>query len=174
MNSIGRVRSTWGVLAALAVLTLAAGCGDSSPSTPPSTPAPPSASPEAPPTIPTGAPPARPERPIPAADPLTSTPPAGATPLPASQVDAENLPPGFPTLVWTYGPRTVGVYGRAGGCTESRAEVADQTDAQVRIRVVQYSTGRGPCTRELRYPPLEVTLAADLGARRVVLVGVPA
>lgn len=156
-------------LVTLVVLTLATACGGSPPGPPPPEPSPP--------TIDTGAPPrtpAAPVRPSPVPDPLTATPPAGGIVVPAAQVDAENLPPGFPTLVWTRGPRTVGVYGRAGGCTEARAVVEAQDAAQVRVRVVQDTTGPGPCTRELRYPPLEVALAADLGARRVVLVGTPA
>jgi hypothetical protein len=94
--------------------------------------------------------------------------------VPADRVDATGLPAGFPALVWTRGPRTLGVYGRAGGCTEARAELVEQTPERVAVRVVQVSTGTGPCTRELRYPPLEVALTADLGERRVVLTGTAA
>ena len=39
------------------------------------------------------------------------------------------------------------------------------------LRVEQFSTGPGPCTRELVYPPLEVTLESPLGERPVVLTG---
>ncbi|GLZ45248.1 hypothetical protein Acsp06_14330 [Actinomycetospora sp. NBRC 106375] len=149
-----------GLLAA--IVLLAAGCGSGG------TPEPP---PEAPPTIPTGAPPPS-NRPVPATpDPLVATPPAGAGALPAERVDAGALPAGLPTLVWTRGDRVVGVYGRAGGCTDARAEVVEQGADRVVLRVVQFSTGPGPCTRELVYPPLEVTLDAPLGERRVVLTG---
>ena len=148
--------------ALLGVALLLAGCGGSS------TPPPPA--PDTPPTVATGAPPARPPAPA-APDPLTATPPDGTTALDPARVDAGALPPGFPTLVWTRGPRTLGVYGRAGGCTEASAQVVDQTAQAVTLRVVQTTTSPGPCTRELRYPALEVTLAADLGTRRVVLTG---
>jgi hypothetical protein len=108
---------------------------------------------------------------VPAPDPLTATPPAGATALPAQQVDTSATPPGQPTLVWTRGGSTLGVYGRAGGCTAARAEIVEQTAERVSLRVVQVTTGGGPCTRELRYPPLEVALEAALGSRQVVLSG---
>jgi hypothetical protein len=148
--------------ALLGAALLLTGCGGTS------SPPPPGAG--SPPTVATGAPPAA--TPTPAvADPLTATPPDGTTALDASRVEVRELPPGFPTLVWTRGPRTLGVFGRAGGCTETNAQVVDQTAEAVTLRVVQTTTSTGPCTRELRYPPLEVTLAADLGARRVVLTG---
>lgn len=144
------------------VVLLAAGCS-SGEDTPSGT---------APPTIPTGAP-APSNRPVPASpDPLVATPPAGATALPAGRVDTSALPAGLPTLVWTRGARTVGVYGRAGGCTEARLEVVEQGADRVVLRVVQQRTSPGPCTRELVYPPLEATLDAPLGQRRVVLTGV--
>jgi hypothetical protein len=148
--------------ALLGVALLLTGCGG--------TPAPPPPGPDSPPTVATGAPPAGTSAPAPA-DPLTATPPDGTTALDASRVEARDLPPGFPTLVWTRGPRTLGVYGRAGGCTEANAQVVDQTAQAVTLRVVQTTTSTGPCTRELRYPALEVTLASDLGSRRVVLTG---
>ena len=148
--------------AALLGVALLTGCGGAS------TPPPPA--PGTPPTVATGAPPTRPPAPA-DPDPLTATPPDGTTALDPARVDARALPPGFPTLVWTRGPRTLGVYGRAGGCTEASAQVVDQTAEAVTLRVVQRTTSTGPCTRELRYPALEVTLAADLGTRRVVLTG---
>ncbi|MHC1563122.1 hypothetical protein ACR9E3_29530 [Actinomycetospora sp. C-140] len=148
-----------------AIVLLATGCGSGgSPEQPPS-------SPGVPPTIPTGAPPPS-NRPAPATpDPLVATPPAGATALAAERVDATALPVGLPTLVWTRGDRVVGVYGRAGGCTDARVEVVEQGADRVVLRVVQFSTGPGPCTRELVYPPLEVTLDGPLGERPVVLTG---
>jgi hypothetical protein len=148
--------------ALLGVALLLAGCGSSSP---------PPADPGTPPTVATGAPPGGTSTPPVPVDPLVADPPDGTIALDASRVDAQGLPPGFPTLVWARGPRTVGVYGRAGGCTEATAQLADQTPEAVTVRVVQTTTSTGPCTRELRYPPLEVTLAADLGQRRVVLIG---
>ncbi len=153
----------------LAVLVLASACGGNDAGPPPAgAPAP------APATVPTDTPPTG-GRPVPVApDPLTATPPAGGTAVPAAQVDATAMPAGLPTLVWTRGERTLGVYGRAGGCTEARVEVVEQTADRVGLRVVQYSTGPGPCTRELRYPALEMVLDTDLGRRTVVLTGVTA
>jgi ABC-type transport system substrate-binding protein len=156
--------------ALLGVALLLTGCGGASTPPPPAPGTPPTVATGTPPTVATGAPPA--QAPAPAApDPLTATPPDGTTALDPARVEARDLPPGFPTLVWTRGPRTLGVYGRAGGCTEASAQVVDQGAESVTLRVVQATTSTGPCTRELRYPPLEVTLAADLGTRRVVLTG---
>ncbi|GAA4885762.1 hypothetical protein [Actinomycetospora straminea] len=151
-----------GLLAA--VVLLAAGCGSSgTPEPPDPAPRPPSS------TIPTDAPPSN--RPSPAApDPLVATPPPGASALAGERVDATGLPAGLPTLVWTRDDRVVGVYGRGGGCTDARLEVVEQGERVV-LRVVQFSTGPGPCTRELVYPPLEATLDAPLGERPVVLTG---
>jgi hypothetical protein len=147
-----------GLLAA--VVLLAAGCGEAG-----ETPAPPTAA-----TIPTGAPPVN--RPVPATpDPLVATPPAGTTVLPVERVDAGALPAGLPTLVWIRGDRIVGVYGRAGGCTDARLEVVEQGTERVVLRTVQFTTGPGPCTREVLYPRLEVSLDAPLGQRPVVLTG---
>jgi hypothetical protein len=141
----------------LAVLVLAGACGGRGDGPGPA---------PVPPAVPTGA--------TAAPDPLTATPPAGGTALPPTQVDASAVPPGQPTLVWTRGGGTLGLYGRAGGCTTARAEIVDQTAERVGLRIVRSTTGPGPCTRELRYPPLEVTLDAALGSRRVVLSGVTA
>jgi hypothetical protein len=151
--------------ALVGVALLLAGCGG----TPGPSPSPPD--PPTPPTVATGAPPGGTSTPPVPADPLTADPPDGTTALEPSRVEARGLPPGFPTLVWTRGPRTLGVYGRAGGCTEASAQLVGQTAQEVTVRVLQTTTSTGPCTRELRYPPLEVTLADDLGARRVVLTG---
>lgn len=152
-----------GLLAALVLL--AAGCGSAgTPEQPGTSPQPPSS------TIPTDAPPSN--RPSPATpDPLVATPPAGTTAVAGDRVDTAALPAGLPTLVWTRGDRVVGVYGRAGGCTDARLEVVEQGAQRVVLRVVQFSTGPGPCTRELVYPPLEATLDAPLGERTVVLTG---
>lgn len=151
----------FGLLAA--VVLLAAGCGAGGDDSPPATTAPP---------IPTGAP-APSNRPVPATpDPLVATPPPGATAVPAGQVDASALPAGLPALVWRRGERIVGVYGRAGGCTEAHLEIVEQGADRVVLRVEQVQTSPGPCTRELVYPPLEVTLEAPLGQRTVVLTGV--
>jgi hypothetical protein len=149
-----------------AVVLLAAGCGGTGAPEPA-----PGTTPGAPPVIPTGAPPTS-NRPVPVTpDPLTASPPAGATALPAARVDTGALPPGLPTLVWTRGDRQIGVYGRAGGCTDARLAIVEQGPDRVVLRSEQVTTSPEPCTRELVYPPLEVTLEAPLGERPVVLTG---
>jgi hypothetical protein len=152
-----------------AALLLAAGCGGGpeQPASPPS----PSSSPSQPATVPTGAPPGGTSTPPVPPDPLVATPPPGGTALDPARVTTTGLPAGLPTLVWTTGPRTLGVYGRAGGCTEATATIAAQTAEAVTVHVTQTSTSTGPCTRELRYPAFELPLDADLGERRVVLTG---
>lgn len=143
-----------------AVVLLASGCGEERQMPPQQLP------PPTPTTIP------RANRPVPAnPDPLVAVPPLGAVTLPLERVDIGALPAGLPTLVWTRGDRTVGVYGRAGGCTDARLQVVEQDTERVVLRVVQFSTGPGPCPRELVYPPLEVTLDAPLDRRPVVLTG---
>ncbi|MCD2189807.1 hypothetical protein [Actinomycetospora soli] len=142
-------------------LVLTAGCGGgSAPSGDPS-----------PATVPTGAPPGGTSTPPVPVDPLVAAPPPGGTALDPARVTTTGLPAGFPTLVWTTGPRTLGVYGRAGGCTEATAAIAAQTAEEVTVRITQTSTSTGPCTRELRYPAFDLPLDADLGQRRVVLTG---
>jgi hypothetical protein len=127
-------------------------------------------------TMPTDAPPGSSgTRPVPATpDPLVAAPPAGTTAVPAARVDTSALPAGLAPLVWTRDDRTIGAYGRGGGCTDARLEIVEQGPERVVLRVVQFSTGPGPCTRELIYPPLEAALDAPLGERPVVLTGVVA
>jgi len=106
----------------------------------------------------------------PDADPMNPKPPPGAVAVSAARVDASALPAGYPTVVWTEGDgSTVGAYGQAGGCTEARAGVAEQTAQHVVIRITETTMSAGPCTMEIRYPPLVVTLDAPLGDRTVVL-----
>ncbi|MEJ2868031.1 hypothetical protein WCD74_09670 [Actinomycetospora sp. OC33-EN08] len=156
-----------GMIVLLATVVLfAAGCSSGGSNTPnPPTP------PSSPSSLPTGAPPGGTSTPPVPVDPLVADPPPGGTALEASRVTTTGLPAGFPTLVWTRDDRTVGVYGRAGGCTEATAAVVEQTAEAVTVRVTQTTTSSGPCTRELRYPAFELPLDADLGQRRVVLTG---
>ncbi|MGH4018496.1 MAG: hypothetical protein ACRDT0_04475 [Pseudonocardiaceae bacterium] len=98
------------------------------------------------------------------------TPPPGGRELPAVQVDATGLPEGYPRLVWTeQGGTVVGAYGQGGGCTDVRAELADQTPQILRVTLVEVTTSSGPCTMDLRFPPLRVPLDAPLGERVVIL-----
>ncbi len=103
--------------------------------------------------------------------PSTGVPPGGATQVPAARVDASGLPNGWPTTVWTTdGGRVVGLFGRAGGCTTVSANLASQEARRVVIRLAQTTTGNGPCSQVLSFPPLTVRLDAPLGGRTVALV----
>jgi hypothetical protein len=111
--------------------------------------------------------------------PVTPTPPPGGAMIPATQVDATALPDGHPRLLWTREDgRVVGVYGQEGGCGQVRAELLAQTATQVRIELVETIPTTGPCTMDLRFPPLSVQLDEPLGQRTVLLerrtVGPPA
>lgn len=108
--------------------------------------------------------------PTPEPVPGRPTPPPGGSVLPAVQVDATALPEGHPRLVWTRaGGRVVGVYGQEGGCGRVRAELLEQAGPQIRIELVETIPTTGPCTMDLRFPPLSVQLDEPLGERTVVL-----
>lgn len=97
-------------------------------------------------------------------------PPAGARALPSAQIDSSALPPGYPRLVWTQGDgRPVGLYGQESGCTHVHADLREQTPRLVRVALVEITAKSGPCTMDLRFPPLAVQLDAPLGDRTVVL-----
>ncbi len=102
--------------------------------------------------------------------PGNPTPPADGIALPAVQVDAAGLPDGHPRLVWTREDgRTVGVYGQEGGCSRVRADLLEQTDSVIRIGLVETIPTTGPCTMDLRFPPLSVQLDEPLEQRTVLL-----
>ncbi|MGH3881836.1 MAG: hypothetical protein ACRDRC_00325 [Pseudonocardiaceae bacterium] len=97
-------------------------------------------------------------------------PPPGARALPSAQIDSSALPPGYPRLVWTQGDgRPVGLHGQEGGCTHVHADLREQTARLVRVALVEITSKSGPCTMDLRFPPLAVRLDAPLGDRTVVL-----
>lgn len=143
---------------------------------------------------PTGAPgssTAQPGTTVPSSPPTTLSSPSGTDrPAPPPQVSAEPLP-GGPTAVpaeridagtlselykkdvqASADGRTLRVIGLAGGCKRASAEVAAQAADQVRITLVTTyypPAGGGVCTQEFYDVPLNVTLDAPLGDRRVVL-----
>ncbi|HEY2724055.1 MAG TPA: hypothetical protein VGI84_05170 [Pseudonocardiaceae bacterium] len=97
-------------------------------------------------------------------------PPQGAYELPPSQIDSAALPPGYPRLVWTQGDgRTVGAYGQEGGCTEVHPEVREQNAQAVRIALVEVTSSPGPCTMDLRFPPVTAQLDTPLEHRTVII-----
>lgn len=115
-----------------------------------------------------GAPPSASAAPPPVPDGPTAPP--GGEAIPAGQVDAAALPEGYPRLVWTQeGGSVVGAYGQEGGCTRVRADLVEQTAELVRIRFVEVTPTTGPCTMDLRFPPLTVPLGEPLGDRTVLL-----
>jgi len=114
--------------------------------------------------------PGEPSSAMPPGEPGQIPPPAGSVPVPEAKVDASALPEGYPRVAWTEGDgRTLGAYGQAGGCIEASAEVREQTAQRVVLRITETVTSTGPCTMEIRFPPLSVTLDSPLGDRTVVL-----
>ncbi|WP_158840146.1 hypothetical protein [Saccharothrix deserti] len=111
----------------------------------------------------------------PAPPPQTTAAPlaGGPTEVPAAQVDGGTLPDTYKRQAWTSSDgRTVQVIGLAGGCKTASAEVAAQSGDQVLITLVTTyhpPPGGGLCTQELRDVPINVTLDAPLGSRRLVL-----
>ncbi|MFI9817118.1 hypothetical protein [Saccharothrix variisporea] len=106
--------------------------------------------------------------PQPSAEPL----PGGPTAVPAERIDASTLSDLYKKDVQASADgRTLRVLGLAGGCKRASAEVAAQAADQVRITLVTtyYPPNDGVCTQELYDVPLNVTLDAPLGDRRVVL-----
>ncbi len=114
------------------------------------------------------------------APPTAPPPQSSATPLEggptevsATQVDGGTLPDHYKRQAWTSSDgRTVQVVGVAGGCKTASAEVTAQSADQVSITLVTtyYPPAEGVmCTQELRDVPLNVTLDAPLGSRRIVL-----
>jgi hypothetical protein len=99
------------------------------------------------------------------------TPPAGGTPVAATQLDTTTLPQGYPVLVWTEDDdATLGVVAQEGGCGRSSVEVPEQTDAQVVVLMVETVPATPQmCTMDLRYPKLTTELDQPLGDRKVVL-----
>ncbi|QQQ77973.1 hypothetical protein IOD16_05645 [Saccharothrix sp. 6-C] len=107
--------------------------------------------------------------------PQTSAAPlqGGPTEVSANQVDGSTLPDHYKRQAWTSADgRTVQVVGLAGGCKSASAEVTAESADQVSITLVTtyYAPPTGVmCTQELRDVPLNVTLDAPLGSRRIVL-----
>jgi hypothetical protein len=103
--------------------------------------------------------------------PPPSTPPAGATAVPDAQVDASALPDGYPRMVWTeQDGRAVGAVAQEGGCGKASAEAPEQSADRVVVTLVETQPSQPqPCTMDLRYPTVNVSLDAPLGDRKVVL-----
>jgi cytoskeletal protein RodZ len=98
--------------------------------------------------------------------------PAGATPVTGKQLNASALPSGFPRTVWVdKNGSELGFYGEEGGCFTSNATVAQQTDTQIVVRLVQQQPGTGnhACPMFVRYKPMTVQLTRPLASRTVVL-----
>ena len=112
---------------------------------------------------------------------VPSQPPqSSATPLPGSptevppaRVDGTVLPETYKSQVQVGSDgRTLMVIGQAGGCKTASAEVTAEAADQISITLVTtyYAPNGGTvCTQEIRDVPLNVTLAAPLGERKIVL-----
>lgn len=107
--------------------------------------------------------------------PQTSLAPLAApTEVPAPQIDSAAL--GHQEQAWTSADgRTVRLNGSEGGCDRVSAELTAQSGDHVLITLVTTKYGPRPgedgiaCRTDLRNVPVEVTLAAPLGSRRIVL-----
>ncbi|GGM54751.1 hypothetical protein GCM10012275_27350 [Longimycelium tulufanense] len=102
---------------------------------------------------------------------LVPRPPEGGNEVPKGQVDVSALPEDYPRLVWLQGDdRTVGVHGQEGGCGKVSAAVTEQSAEKVRLHLTEkVPANSGPCTMDLRYPSLTVSLDQPLGDRTVVV-----
>jgi len=96
-------------------------------------------------------------------------PPAGAKLV--TKLDTSKLPEGYPRKVWTEGGgNRIGLVAQEGGCSKASVEIAQQTDQQVALNLVETSPAtQQMCTMDIRYPSFTVTLNATLGDRTVVL-----
>ncbi|MCE7000885.1 hypothetical protein LZG04_39625 [Saccharothrix sp. S26] len=92
----------------------------------------------------------------------------GQTEVPPTQVDSGAL--GFQEQAWTSADgRTIRVIGSEGGCDRVRAEITAQSGDQVLITLVTTKYKATVCTADIRNVPLNVTLDAPLGSRRITV-----
>ena len=99
--------------------------------------------------------------------------PPGRTLVPPAQVDATQLPAGYPREVYvTADGRVLYLRAEEGGCGRAGAEVGQQTSAQVVVDLVETKSNLAGqmCTMDIRYPLVSAPLAGPLGQRKVVLV----
>ncbi|SFQ10310.1 hypothetical protein SAMN05421810_104491 [Amycolatopsis arida] len=118
------------------------------------------------------APPENPSPPQPNAPGQPVAPPVeGAEGVPSPQVNGMALPGGYPQQVWVNDAgRTLVITAQEGGCGQASAELTDQTDQQVAVRLVEtIPADAQACTMDIRYPTMTVELAEPLGERIVVL-----
>lgn len=103
-------------------------------------------------------------------DPADPVPPSGGSAVAEANVDLSALTPEHPKLVWTEDDgKAVGAYGLGGGCTEVTAEILEETDDKVVLKLVEEVTSDEPCTMEIRYVPATAELDEQLGDRTVVV-----
>ncbi|MET8852367.1 hypothetical protein [Amycolatopsis sp. NPDC004625] len=88
-----------------------------------------------------------------------------------TQVDARQLPEGYPrSLTRSLDGRTLVLQAEEGGCRRISARVGDQTAQQVVVLVAVLSAPKGQlCPDYIREIKLPLVLAAPLGSRTVVL-----
>lgn len=105
------------------------------------------------------------------APPAQPKPVQERTPVPANLIKVADPAQSGNAKVWTQdGGSVVVATGQEGGCSKVRAEVAEQTDQQVKIRLINETPEPpGICTMDMRYPPLAVRLDKPLQQRTVVL-----
>ncbi|MBK1788706.1 hypothetical protein [Prauserella cavernicola] len=92
------------------------------------------------------------------------------TPVPAAQINGDELPEGYPVEVAADG-RTLTITGQEGGCSKASAEVGEQRGDRVTVTMVQTKPAdkNTMCTMDMRYPPVTVRLDQPLEDRMVQL-----
>ncbi|WP_243789154.1 hypothetical protein [Saccharopolyspora gloriosae] len=105
------------------------------------------------------------------ATPVEPKPEQERTPVPENLIKATSQSGSSAPRVWTQdGGSVVVTNGQEGGCSKVHAEIAEQTDQQVKLVLVNETPEPpGICTMDLRHPPLAVQLDAPLDERTVVL-----
>lgn len=99
-----------------------------------------------------------------------STEPVGAK-LPGRQIDASELPKGYPVQVEVpVDATTLIVTAQESGCTKASADLLKETRSRVVVLLVHTRPPGNPmCTMDIRYPKLEVELESELADRIVEL-----
>lgn len=93
-------------------------------------------------------------------------------PMSEELIDTSALPEGYPTEVAVSDEgHTLTIVAQEGGCTKVSAKVAEQTEEQVTVTLVESEPAdeNVVCTMDMRYPPLTVELDEPLGDRQLVL-----
>ncbi|RJQ82330.1 hypothetical protein D5S17_03065 [Pseudonocardiaceae bacterium YIM PH 21723] len=105
--------------------------------------------------------------------PGQQTVPVGAKPVDHSKITSNDPTLGSDAPVWTtQNGKKIGLYAQEGGCGKVRADLASQSQTEIKIVLVETVPSpekKMACTLDLRYPPVEVALDAPHNDRRIVV-----